>query len=220
MTDAAAKKNRFQGMISDDSDDEVVAKQTKTQKKKEANKITEKPVKTISATQKDKLAQEGFDVIDATRPQTGRGGRGGRGGGDRGDFRGGGRGGDRGGFRGGDRGRGERGRGGRGGDRGRGGRGGGDRPMTARRTDADGNPVRQDNRRQRPDRPPQDDNKEHGGYDRRDGTGRGQRRDRKAGAGAFNEGSKPEHAYKKKDAATVEQAEGATTEELKDQKKD
>lgn len=53
------------------------------------------------------------------------------------------------------------------------------------------------------------------GYDRRDGTGRGGRREKKEGAGKFGDGTKPEHAYKRKDQDTVEAVEGATAEEAK-----
>jgi len=68
------------------------------------------------------------------------------------------------------------------------------------------------NRRQRNDHEG-DDTTEHGGYDRRDGTGRAQRRGGQAGAGKFNAGQNPDQQYKKKDADAVETAEGATTEE-------
>ena len=177
-------------MISDDSDDEPAQRVTKTQKKKEVNKIADKPVKTISAKQTQQLESDGFNVIDNVRPTTGRGGRGagdrggrgareprgeyrGRGGEGRG--RGGerGRGGDRGGARGEYRGRGGDRGGDRGGERGRGGRGrgrggaDGDRPRTAGppRLDADGNPIANQNRRERTEHHG-DENKEHGGYDR------------------------------------------------------
>lgn len=52
-------------------------------------------------------------------------------------------------------------------------------------------------------------------YDRRDGTGKGNRGDKKEGAGQGNWGTKNEVVYKKKDADTVEAEEGKTTEELK-----
>jgi hypothetical protein len=107
-------KNRFAGAAFDDSDDEPAkVTVTKTQKKKEERKITERPVKVNTS----KMAEGGFEVTDAGRAPA-RGGRGG-------DSRGG---------------RGGRGRGGDG--EGRGGRGRGDRPRTAAvRTDADGNPI-------------------------------------------------------------------------------
>lgn len=205
----------------DDSDDEVqVQKQTKTQKKKEERKIEAKPIKI----NKEKMTEGEFQMIDTNqskRPATG--GRG-RGGGDReGGWK------QDGGSRGGGRGRGGEGRprgeyrGGRGGDRGsrggdRGGRGrGGERggrPNTAQqRLDADGNPIKPANRRQR-DVNTGEEGEEHGGFDRRDGTGRRGRRN-KEGAGAFGAGIAPDQRYKKKDVDTVEKEEGADIAEQK-----
>merc|ERR1719446_1112846 len=86
-------KNRFAGAAFDDSDDDVQVNKTKTQKKKEAAKITEKPQAEIKFNTK-KMAEGGFEVTNNSkksnqvpkpernqRPQTARGmgrGRGGR----------------------------------------------------------------------------------------------------------------------------------------------
>jgi hypothetical protein len=170
-------KNRFEGAQFDDSDDEVVAqKTTKTQKKKEDRKITEKPIK-VNTT---KMAEGGFEVVSkdptAARPQTAsRGGRGGE--------------------------RGRGGRGGRGGDRG--GRGGAPRPV---RMDADGNPIGAGDkpRERRPfaGKP----REEAHPMDKHSGAGRGRRAENKRdGHGKGNWGDKEEVAYKKKGEAGEEE---------------
>lgn len=80
------QKNRFAGAAFDDSDDEPVAVQkvTKTQKKKEEKKISDKPVKVNVS----KMAEGGFEVVNKDKPVAearpataarGRGTRGGRG---------------------------------------------------------------------------------------------------------------------------------------------
>jgi len=178
----------------DDSDDEVaVQKQTKTQKKKEERKITDKepkPLKINTAQMVDGDGGEDFQMSGQDKVAGGRGQRGGRGG--------------RGGAEGGDRGaRGVRG--------GRGGRGRGDRPATGQRRDADGAPVRLDADgkpirgasrndgsayRGRGGRDPADaryrgrDGAAHEGYERRSGAGRGTRKpaEKKDGAGRFGTG--------------------------------
>jgi len=64
-------KNKFQGLgfaIDDDSDDEVQMMKTKTAKKKEASKITEKP-KQVKVNV-GKMAEGGFDVTTQARAQT------------------------------------------------------------------------------------------------------------------------------------------------------
>jgi len=87
-----ANKNRFAAAGFDDSDEEV-QHVTKTQKKKEERKITDK----LPKVNKTAMAEGGFEVTDAPRPQTAaRGGRGAARGGERGGNRGG-RGGNRGG---------------------------------------------------------------------------------------------------------------------------
>ena len=164
------------------------------------------------------MAEGGFEVVDTQNKPSGaqtdraprqggeRGGRGGERGG-RGGERGGrgrGEGGERGG-----RGRGGEFRGGRGGERGgrggeRGGRGGEGgrgraRPRTAVTVDDEGNEVPEHTRRERqphqenPDAP-------HYGYERRSGTGRGSRGEKKDGHGKGNWGDKPERQYQKKGA--------------------
>jgi len=199
----------------DDSDDEA-PRQTKTQAKKAKAAVAEqavaKPARQLTQKQVQQATNEGFDVVTNERPQTGaRGGRGGRGGEGRG------RGGEGRGGRGGNRedrpqtGRGRGGpRGGRGENRGRGrGAAGGERGRGGR-TDAEGNPIRQRNEREGRDRHEGDEGKEHGGMDRRDGTGRGRRGAAKGGAGKFNEGARPEGQYKKRDVAGAVAEETAT----------
>lgn len=179
-------KNRFAGAAFDDSDDEPAKiTVTKTQKKKEERKISDKPVK-VNAT---KMAEGGFEVTETNRAPT----RGGRGGAPRG---------------GGDRPRGERGgRGGRGGNR-------GDRPRTgAARTDADGNPLGGERKERQPYRGKA--REEAHPYDRRSGTGRGRRPDdKKDGHGKFNTGDKETVTYKQKGTVEGE-AEEAPVEEKK-----
>lgn len=97
-------KNRFAGAAFDDSDDEVTVNRTKTQKKKDEKKITEKPATAVNLANPRKMAEGGFEVNTGNakgtnkfpraerneRPQTARGGargRGGRGRGDRGSER-------------------------------------------------------------------------------------------------------------------------------------
>ena len=116
--------NRFAGVdFGDDSDDlDMKVQQTKTQKKKEERKITEKVASKAPKVNATKMAEGGFEV--QTDQRGGNAPARGRGGGDRG------------------RGGADRGRGGRGG-RGRGGADGErQRPRTAApRLDADGNPI-------------------------------------------------------------------------------
>lgn len=64
-------KNRFAGAAAFDSDDEVpvaVQKQTKTQKKKEERKVSDKPIK-INVS---KMAEGGFDVVTKDKKEEGR----------------------------------------------------------------------------------------------------------------------------------------------------
>lgn len=64
------QKNRFAGAGAFDSDDDVpvaAQKQTKTQKKKEERKISDKPVK-INVT---KMAEGGFEVVDKSKKEEG-----------------------------------------------------------------------------------------------------------------------------------------------------
>lgn len=183
--------------MGDDSDDDVVdkQKQTKTQKKKEERKITEKApeVKVIKINQ-TKMAEGGFEVTNdqdrgAARQERGRGGRGGRGG-EGGEYRG--RGGE------------GRGRGGRG-------RGGGDRPRTGYKLDADGNKV-QFQERGPPGKFEGKPRENWHPFDKESGAGRGRRpTDRKGGAGKFNTGERPDRAYKRKgeDGEAEPKAEGA-----------
>lgn len=190
-------KNMFKG-IADDSDDDQTAvlkqKITKTQKKKEANKISEKTTTDemafFSATVGTGGAVGDFAETAKKQPRQER-----PRGGDaaRGAPRGG-RGGDR---------------GGRGGDRGgRGGRGG-------RRveTDAEGNPVNPPARRERQPfrgKPREDAHP----YDRKDGTGRAHRGDKKEGHGKGNwGGANDDKVYKKKGEETEERVEEETKEE-------
>lgn len=161
-----ATKNVFANMAQD-SDDELDAKPlTKTQKKKEDRKITEKepvvqkPVKVNES----KMQEGGFEMTGqqasrgGRRPQTGRGGRG----------------------------EGERGRGGRGGGRGRGERGG------VMRTNEQGEQVfdpakKEGGRFQGKPRGPHQ-------FDKHSGAGRGTRKpdDKKGGHGKGNWGGKPQ----------------------------
>ena len=55
-------KNRFAGAVANDSDDEVQQKVTKTQKKKEERKITDKAPPKIKAPDQKNLEAEGFTV--------------------------------------------------------------------------------------------------------------------------------------------------------------
>ena len=221
-----------------DSDEEVQQKKTKTQVKKEkaaiAETATAAPAKKLSNAEREKRTQDGFEIIDQGRPQTaqprGRGGdRGGRGrGGDRPQTGRGGRGGDRGGR-------------GRGGNRGGGDRGGRGRneygqgqsfrgaprkrpdglPQTEARgnktrLDADGNEIAPAGRPGR-DRNTGDEGGQHGGYDKRDGTGRA-RRGGKAGS-KFGEGDAVDRQYQRKgqDASgTGEEQAEETKEESKE----
>lgn len=225
MAQSTVTKNIF-AKIADDSDDEVKQMKTKTAIKKEERKIAEKPVsaapKKVNAS---KMAEGGFEVVDFQNKPSGsqteraprqggerggrggeRGGRGGRGGerGGRGGERGG-RGGDRGG-RGGER-------GGRGGDRGgrgvEGGRGRA-RPRTVVNVDDEGNEVPEKIHRERqphaenPDAP-------HYGYEKRSGTGRGSRGEKKDGHGKGNWGDRPERQYQKKGIDAEAEVEAAET---------
>lgn len=196
-------KNRFAGGdFGDDSDDDSKLQKvvTKTQKKKEERKITDKPLKVNN----NKMAEGGFEVVAQTSsaPQ-----RGGRGGGDRG--RGGRGGGDRGG----------RGRGGERGGRGDG-KPRGDRPRTALKVDAEGNPVVEKFRgdKKKFEGKPREEGHP---YDRRSGTGRGRRPEQKRdGHGKSNWGDKPEVTYKQKGAEAGSEAkptEGAPEEEKKEE---
>ena len=186
----ATQKNRFQGADFDDSDDEPVKQQTtKTQKKKEERKISDKPSKALLNSRT--MEAGGFEYVakdGQSKPQRGGADRGGRGGGR-------GRGG-------GDRG----GRGGRGGQRGggRGGRGGGDRPV---RLDADGNPIQSQNRQRRPDGP-----SESRRGDRQDKSGRGGRGARKDGHGRGGAGTNEAVVYKQKGQDVVEEEKHAEEE--------
>jgi len=59
-------KNRFAGAFGEDSDDDVqaVQKQTKTQKKKEDRKITEKPVAVATGkVSESKMTEGGFEFV-------------------------------------------------------------------------------------------------------------------------------------------------------------
>ena len=191
-------KNKFQGLgfaIDDDSDDDLQVMKTKTAKKKEANKITENKPKQTFKVNAGKMAEGGFKVEEAGRPQTAT------------------RGGDRGGYRGGDRGA------PRGGDRGRGGRGGrgrGDGPREPRepRLDAEGNPIKE-----REHKPFRGKPREEGHpYDRKSGAGRGRKPDdKKGGHGRFNDGDKP--AYKPKNQEGGEGAEEVKEEKVREYKK-
>lgn len=170
-------KNRFAGADFDDSDDDVaVQKTTKTQKKKEERKISDKPVK-VNTT---KMAEGGFEVVskDPAAKTTTEGSRGGRGG----------RGGERGG------------RGGRGGDRGgRGGRGG-------TRRDADGNLVGAgDKPRERRPFTGKAREEGHP-MDRQSGMGRGRKpREQKDGHGKGNWGDKADTEFKQKGTPVEEE---------------
>jgi len=91
-------KNRFAAAGFDDSDEEVVQKVSKTQKKKEERKISDKPAIKFNS---NKMSEGGFEVVSkektTERPQgdrrggeargRGRGGRGGEGRGGRGGAR-------------------------------------------------------------------------------------------------------------------------------------
>jgi len=164
-------KNRFAGAAIDDSDDEVIdQKTTKTQKKKEERKITEKvaPVMKVNAS---KMAEGGFEVIskvgDAPRPSTAN------------------RGGDRGG----------RGRGGENRPRGAARPA---REGKVTRLDSDGNPIREEGQRER--RPFTGKPREEAHpMDRQSGTGRGRRPENKRdGHGKGNWGDSEDKLYKKK----------------------
>ena len=54
-------KNRFAGAAFDDSDDDVHVNKTKTQKKKEEKKISEKPQTQVNFNPR-KMAEGGFEV--------------------------------------------------------------------------------------------------------------------------------------------------------------
>lgn len=197
------QKNRFAAAGIDDSDDEVLQQKTKTQIKKEERKITEKKPVPAAKVNAQQMEAGGFEVVSKTQEKTQaaeprRGGRGERG--SRGGERGG-RGGERGG-----RGRGER--GGRGGER-------GPRPV---RTDADGNPIREENEIKR--RPYTGKPREEAHpMDRKSGTGRGRRPiNKKDGHGKGNVGQSEDVAYKKKNEDGTEEA--VQAEEPKEEKKE
>lgn len=187
--------------MGDDSDDETRAqvqqKITKTAAKKDARKIAA-PKKTeetgdafFAATQSAGAGgDEGFNEVQKgrqARPAT-RGGADARGGrGERGGF----------------------------GGRGRGGRGGaGGRPRTAARTDGDGNPVAEKRERKPFQGKPREDAHP---FDRRDGTGKANRGDKKAGHGKGNWGK--EGVYKKKEEDTAEKP-AETEEPVEEEKKE
>lgn len=166
--------------MGDDSDDDtrlqVQQKITKTAAKKDARKIAapKKAEETadafFAATRSSAAAEGDFDQVQAgrqARPAT-RGGAEARGG------------------------RGERGGRGRGGA-GRGGAGG--RPRTAARTDGDGNPVGGERRERKPFAGKA--REEAHPFDRRDGTGKARRGDKKDGHGKGNWGK--DGVYKKKE---------------------
>jgi plasminogen activator inhibitor 1 RNA-binding protein len=195
-------KNTIFANMGDDSDDDTRAqvqqKITKTAAKKDARKVAG-PKKTeetadafFAATQSAGAGgDEAFNEVQKgrqPRPAT-RGGADARGGrGERGGF----------------------------GGRGRGGRGGaGGRPRTAARTDGDGNPIEQKRER----KPFQGKAREDAHpYDRRDGTGKANRGDKKGGHGKGNWGK--EGVYKKKEEDTAEKPAETTEEPVEEEKKE